>query len=232
MSKDEKEKKDLFFSKRLLLIAIAVLILVVSVILVLNMINNGSVGNAVNTIVDDIIIGKEGEVRTVSLSEIQEVVKKGHLYIAECVYDGYTAVYEEPDEEAEDEEEEKEVKYYVAYKGKVKAGIDIEKIDVSMDLSTSEIIINLPEVQIETMIDATSLDYIFMDDDYNTETVAQEAYKAAYESLNERASKDEKIVEMATERAKNAEKALVQPWLDSVDPSKTYTVKVLAQGEK
>lgn len=75
------------------------------------------------------------------------------------------------------------------------------------------------------------MEYIFEDEKYNTETVAQEAYRAACEDLAERARVDTDIRANAEESAKAAEKALVEPWVNQMERGTEYTVKVLAYGE-
>ena len=174
-------------------------------------------------IVKEAIIGEEGKVTTVTETELVEVVKTSKLYTAEYPYNGYCEV----------KNDEGETKYYVAYEGKVKAGIDVSKIIVSLDEETNTIKIMLPEVEVENpTVDAGTLEYIFMDKKYDTETVAQEAYKMALADLESKVQDDENIINAATDSAKTAEKAFVEPWVNQADSSKIYTVKVIANGEE
>lgn len=168
--------------------------------------------------------GEEGEVATVTESLLERSVKRSRLYTAEYPYNGYTSVYEE---------DQKTVKYYVAYEGIVKAGIDVSKIEVSLDEETGTIYILLPEITVgKPWVDPGTLDYIFEDDKYNTETVAQESYKAASADLEERASADTKLMDAAAENVKISAKALAEPWLDEWDDGAEYTVMVLIAGEE
>lgn len=168
------------------------------------------------------IIGKEGKVTTITESTLEKVIKKNQLYTAEYPYNGYTAVYDE----------DGNMKYYVAYEGYVKAGIDVTQITVSMDMNTSTIIIQLPKVQIEEpVVDAGTMEYIFRKEKYHTETVAQEAYRYAERDLADKVSKDPDLEACATEAAKAAEKALIEPWLSQIEAKKAYTVRVLGYGE-
>lgn len=168
------------------------------------------------------IIGKEGKVTTVTESTLEKVIRKNQLYTAEYPYNGYAAIYDE----------DGVVKYYVAYEGYVKAGIDVTGITVSMDENTSTIVIRLPKVQIEeSVVDAGTMEYIFQKEKYHTETVAQEAYRYAEQDLADKVSKDPDLETCATEAAKAAEKALIEPWLSQVEAEKNYTVRVLGYGE-
>ena len=115
----------------------------------------------------------------------------------------------------------------------MKAGIDVSKIEVSLDEETGTIYILLPEVTVgKPWVDPGTLDYIFEDDKYNTETVAQESYKAAAADLEERASADTKLMDAAAENVKISAKALAEPWLDEWDDGAEYTVMVLIAGEE
>lgn len=170
----------------------------------------------------DFLVGEEGKVTTVTESTLKETVKESRLYTAEYPYNGYTAVYDEDGET---------VKYYVAYEGSVKAGIDASQIEVSLDKDT--IFIHLPEVEVEKpYVNPGTMEYIFKNKKYDTETVAQEAYKAALSDLTERACADRNLVTIAEESAKASERALVEPWVNQLGDGNTYTVRVLAYEEE
>lgn len=172
--------------------------------------------------VEENIIGKEGEVTTITESTLEKVIKKNQLYTAEYPYNGYATICDE----------DGNVKYYVAYEGTVKAGIDVTGITVSMDENTNTIIVRLPEVQIEEpVVNAGTMEYIFQKEKYNTETVAEEAYRYAKQDLADKVSKDADLEACATEAAKAAERALIEPWVNQIDADKTYTVKVFGYGE-
>lgn len=169
------------------------------------------------------IIGEEGKVTTVTESTLEAVIKKSQLYTAAYPYNGYATVLDE----------DGNVKYYVAYEGTVKAGIDVTQITVTVDEENAVIIIRLPEVRIEDpIVDAGTMEYIFKKEKYNTETVAEEAYRYAEADLAERVMEDADIKACATESAKAAERAMVEPWVNQIEADKTYTVKVLGYGEE
>lgn len=116
------------------------------------------------------------------------------------------------------------VKYHIAYDGKVKAGIDFKKVEISIDEDKKKIIAKLPEVKIQTVsVDVGSLEYIFADDDYNTENISEEAYKICKKDLKTRADKEENLLKMAKDNAKSTVKGLLSPWVSQFDD---YSVEV------
>lgn len=170
------------------------------------------------------LVGEEGKVTTVTESVLEKSVKRSNMYTAEYPYNGYTTVYDDGQET---------VKYYAAYEGTVKAGIDVSKIKVFLDEATGTIIIQLPEVIVaEPWVNPGTMEYIFENEKYNTETVAQEAYKAALADLSERISADTKLAESAAENAKISARALVEPWVNQMGGGEKYSVTVLLYGEE
>lgn len=175
-------------------------------------------------VVHDVVHGEEGKVTTVTQASLEKVVAKGKLYTAEYPYNGITAVYNESGDV---------LKYHVAYEGTVKAGIDVSKIRISLDEEKHLILIRLPKLTLEEpRINAGTLEYIFEDDRYNTETVAQEAYKAAIKDLKDRAASDPNILSLAAKSAKASERAFIEPWVEQMDPDNVYTIVVLENGEE
>lgn len=171
---------------------------------------------------DSLFQNKEGVVTTITESTLEKVIKESTLYTAEYPYNSYATV---KDADGNDE-------YYVAYKGTVRAGFDVQKVTVSLDEQRSRITIRLPEISVTDInVDSGSLDYIFNNQKYNTETVSGEAYNAAYSDLAKKAAQDQDIIAAATDNAKMIEKELVEPWVNQADPDKQYDIKVLAYGE-
>lgn len=173
--------------------------------------------------VEENIIGEEGKVTTVTESTLEEVIKKSQLYTAAYPYNGYATVYDE----------DGSIKYYVAYEGTVKAGIDVTLITVKIDEDTNTITVQLPEVSVENpVVNAGTIEFIFKKNKYNTETVAEEAYRYAEEDLANRVREDADIRACAQESAKAAERAMIEPWVNQIEEGKTYTVRVLGYGEE
>lgn len=173
--------------------------------------------------VEENIIGEEGKVTTVTESTLEAVIKKSQLYTAEYPYNGYVTVYDE----------DGSIKYYVAYEGTVKAGIDVTRITVKIDEDTDTITVQLPEVLIEDpVVNAGTMEFIFKKNKYNTETVAEEAYRYAEKDLANRVKEDADIKACAQESAKATERAMIEPWVNQIEEGKTYTVRVLGYGEE
>lgn len=212
------DKKKLKF-----IIKIAIAAVLVSVFCILALFIKKRLFSGGSNFVEENIIGEEGKVTTVTESTLEEVIKKSQLYTAEYPYNGYVTVYDE----------DGSVKYYVAYEGTVKAGIDVTQITVKIDEDTSTIIIQLPEVLVEgPVVNAGTMEFIFKKEKYNTETVAEEAYRYAEEDLANRVKEDADIKACAEESAKAAERAMIEPWVNQIEEGKTYTVRVLAYGEE
>ncbi len=172
--------------------------------------------------VQDFVHGEEGKVRTITQASLVKIVTTGKLYTAEYPYNGIAAVYDGDT-----------LKYHVAYEGTVKAGIDTSKILLHLDEKQKEIIIRLPAVEVaEPIVNAGTLDFIFEKGYYETETVGQEAYKAAIADLKNRVAADSDIAESAIKSAKMYEKAFVEPLIEQMDPDTKYTIVVLEQGEE
>lgn len=170
------------------------------------------------------LVGEDGKVTTVTESVLEKSVKRSNMYTAEYPYNGYTTVYDDDQET---------VKYYVAYEGTVKAGIDVSKIKVFLDEATGTIIIQLPEVIVaEPWVNPGTMEYIFENEKYNTETVAQEAYKAALADLSERIAADARLAELASENAKISARALIEPWVNQMGGGEQYSVRILIYGEE
>lgn len=211
------DKKKLKFIIKIVIAAVLVAVFCILALFIKKCLFSGG-----SNFVEENIIGEEGKVTTVTESTLEEVIKKSQLYTAEYPYNGYVTVYDE----------DGSVKYYVAYEGTVKAGIDVTQITVKIDEDTGTIIIQLPEVLVEEpVVDAGTMEFIFKKEKYNTETVAEEAYRYAEEDLANRVKEDADIKACAEESAKAAERAMIEPWVNQIEEGKTYTVRVLAYGE-
>ena len=111
-------------------------------------------------------------------------------------------------------------------RGSVSAGIDYSKVHISIDESTKEIIITLPTPQIlDATVDMGSLEYIFLDEDYETESVAIDAYRLCVSSLQQRVETEEKLLSMAKESAIDTTRALFEPLLGQVDSGYVLVIR-------
>lgn len=158
-----------------------------------------------NSFINDVIIGTEGKVTTITKTSLQEIFEISELSTASYTYNAIATLYAE---------DETAVKYHVAYNGTVAAGIDFSKIDIKIDENTKKITVELPACEIlETTVDFGSMEYIFIDKKSESETVSQEAYHACKADLEMRAAKDGRLITMAEKNAASAVEALVSPWM-------------------
>ena len=228
LSDVEKAYVELAVQKRLkYILAGAFLVLVVVIILFVRGCaekDDRQLSERISETIEDVIVGQEGKVELVTESTLENAVRSATLYTASYPYNGVAQVYGTIEEG---------LKYYVAYKAEIKAGIDSSKIRVELDEDDKLIIIRLPEIELtEPSIDG-KFKFIFMDDKYNTGDTYNEAFTAATADMNRRLKLDmlNDLKKTATDSAKAVERALVEPWVNQVDPEKHYTIKVLAFGE-
>ncbi|MCM1159544.1 MAG: DUF4230 domain-containing protein [Bacteroidales bacterium] len=143
-------------------------------------------------------------------SRLEEVIHVSELSTFEAVYNGIT--------EVANKENPENIDYYVYYEAKVKAGIDFEKVEVNVDNEEKKISVTIPEIKINDVnVDIASLDYIFENEKANTETVSQEAYKAAIADVTNESANEPAIYELAEQNARNIVEALLSPFIKQFD---------------
>ena len=70
-----------------------------------------------------------------------------------------------------------------------------------------------------------SMDFIFMKDKYETETVSTEAYAACVSDLETKVLEETVFFDMARENAISSIEALVCPWLEQLDEEYDISIK-------
>ncbi len=192
----EKYKKAVWIAT----IAVAGLILLIGILLFSN------------------VMDQKKEAEIISKSTLEKIINVSELSTFEAVYNGIAQVM--------NEDNPKETDYYVSYDTKVKAGIDFEQVDVSVDNENKKITVVLPEVEItDVEVDITSLDYIFMNDGANTETVSEQAYKACIEDVSGESAGEKAIYELARQNARNIVEALISPFVKQLDAEYVLEIK-------
>ena len=107
----------------------------------------------------------------VTVSTLEKIINVNELSTFTAVYNGIAEIMNEKKSE--------EIDYYVSYEAVVKAGIDLEKIVVSVNNETKAITIDIPEVYITDIdVEIASLDFIFYNEKSNDSTVSQGAFNA------------------------------------------------------
>lgn len=155
-------------------------------------------------------ISKKSVPEIISKTTLEKIINVSDLSTFEAVYNGIAKVA--------NEENSEKVDYYVSYDAKVKAGIDFEKVEITVDNENKVISIKLPEIKItDVNVDITSLDYIFENDKANTSTVSEQAYKKCIEDVKNESSSENAIYELAEQNAKNIIEALISPFVEQLD---------------
>ena len=220
MQQNTGEKKSKNKEKRTRVIKIRItggVILAIVIVCVILKILNADPSSVFLKNTKDAIIGEEGTVTTISKASLEKVFEISELSTVDYSYNAVARAYEEDGVTP---------KYYVAYEGTVTAGIDFSKIMIDIDEDTKIITITLPESEIQnTMVDFGSMDYIFENKKYETETVSQEAYELCKTDLARRVAKENDLMTLAKENAVTAVEALVDPWVQQIDGEYKVNIK-------
>ena len=152
----------------------------------------------------------------VSQSSLQEVIEIDQLSTVEYIYNAI----------ATKNDKDKNPMYYVAYEGKVTAGIDFSKIGIDIFEEEQKIVLSVPEVTIHaTTVNMGTMEYIFTKNKYETETISQEAYKLCLSDLKDRINTDNTLFKTAKETAISTVEGLFKPWIDTLDGNYTIEIK-------
>lgn len=214
---EQKDKKSSPKRKRVKnVVVLVIVILAVCGVVYFYQNNIGSIFSGIGGGLHDAVVGEEGKVTTVTKTTLEEVLEISELSTVDFFYNAVARAYED---------DGTTVKYYVAYEGKVNAGINFDDIVINIDDENKKITLTMPEPEIQnTTVDFGSMEYIFVDDSAETETVSQEAYELCRADLAERAQSEDQLLAMAKENASSAVEALVDPWVKQIDPEYTVTI--------
>lgn len=203
MTKRQKKKREQAVLREKLVLCIVFLVIAVAAIALLRTLSN--------------IHSKNQEVTTITESQIEEVLEISELSTVEYTYNAVAQAYTD---------DGLEIRYYVAYDGIVKAGIDFEDIKITVDTPHKKITVTIPEVKIlECTVDPGTFEYIFTEDKYDdAQTVPPEANKLCSEDLNKRANEEKEMLTLGRENAIAAVEGLIKPWVEQMD--KQYVVEV------
>ena len=226
----KEQKRELFFSRlrhsfRLLIILLILVIIVIVLIMFKCGKDDGSsLGEKITGTVEDIVVGEKGKVELVTENTLQEVILNATLYTAVYPYNGVAQVYAK---------DGSGLKYYVSYHAEVKAGIDVRAVRIHLDEDNNKITIQLPKVEMYEHSISGDFRYIFTDQKYNTGNTYNEAFSAADSDMTRRrvTGQLDDILKVAEDSAISTMKALVEPWVNQVDPEKQYEVEVLTYVE-
>ena len=199
------EEKENPKSKRIKFKHIAVLFVIIAVIITALMIKIK-------------IFNKKSEPTIISKATLEKVINVSDLSTFEAIYNGVAAVA--------NEENPENIDYYVSYEAKVKAGIDFELVEVEVNETDKVITVTLPEVKITDVdVDIASLDYIFMNNKANTQTVSEQAYKECIKDVTKESNSTDEIYESARQNARNIVEALISPFVEQLDSEYKLEIK-------
>lgn len=168
-------------------------------------------------IVPQVFGNQDDKKDVITVLTLEKIIKVSELSTFTAVYNGIAQVM--------NEEKTDEIDYYVSYEAKVNAGIDFDKIAISIDDREKTINITLPEVYITDInVDIASLDYIFLNDKANVSTSSQRAFKACEVDVRTESEQQKAIFELATQNAKNILTALTRPIIEQLDAE--YTLEI------
>ena len=199
------EEKERPRTKRIKFKHIAVLFIIIAVIVTALMIKIK-------------IFNKKSEPTIISKATLEKVINVSDLSTFEAIYNGVAAVA--------NEENPENIDYYVSYEAKVKAGIDFELVEVEVNETDKVITVTLPEVKITDVdVDIASLDYIFMNNKANTQTVSEQAYKKCIKDVTKESNSTDEIYESARQNARNIVEALISPFVEQLDSEYKLEIK-------
>lgn len=157
-----------------------------------------------------LIIGfniEEPKLTVVPEAKLKELIEINELSTLEFIYNSIVNVGEGDD-----------IRYYVAYEGTVRYGMDAEQIQITTDGESKEIRVWIPEIKVmECIVNPETIDFIFTKDKYETETVLTEAYGICKADLEEKVAEDDSLIGLAGENAVAAMEALLKPWVEQLD---------------
>lgn len=154
--------------------------------------------------------GRENKEEILTVSTLEKIINISELSTFQAVYNGIA--------KGMNEKKPDQVDYYVSYTAKVYAGIDFEKVKITMDQDTKKITVTIPEIEITDInVDIGSLDYIFINKKANKSTVSAKAYKECKADVKNESEKETAIYELAEQNAKNIVKALISPFVEQLD---------------
>ena len=159
-------------------------------------------------IAEDVVFGSEGEVETETKLTLKDVVEIDEFQTFSYNYNS-TCPYTVGNE--------KTTAFYTAYEGTITFGLNTEDIEVLTDDNAKLVFLFLPELERTYSVDAGTLQYIFVDEAYESNSdVPSIAYKLAIQNLKKKSSDDEYMMGLAKENTENQLRALTEPLIKTM----------------
>ena len=146
---------------------------------------------------------EEPQPQVFNKSTLERIINVSELSTFTAVYNGIARVANEKKPE--------KIDYYVSYEATVNAGIDFQKVEISMDEEQKTITLKVPEAHITNQsVEMSSLDFIFLNQKADKSGVTEAAYKACEEDVRQESEQQTAICELAKQNAENVLKALTR----------------------
>ena len=157
------------------------------------------------------VMGTEASVEVSTNTSIEEIIEISELQTLRYEYNAICRVYEDDGVTP---------KYYVAYDGDVVLGIDISELRIDYGTPDNHVItVTIPEVTVlSSTVDAGTMDFIFVDNSYNTANATIEAHPLCEQDLYNKASQDEAMFEIARENTEAEVRGLTAPLVQQFYP--------------
>ena len=121
---------------------------------------------------------EEPQPQVFNKSTLERIINVSELSTFTAVYNGIARVANEKKPE--------KIDYYVSYEATVNAGIDFQKVEISMDEEQKTITLKVPEAHITNQsVEMSSLDFIFLNQKADKSGVTEAAYKACEEDVRQ-----------------------------------------------
>lgn len=160
----------------------------------------------------------DNSIEVITVQTLEKIINVSELSTFTAVYNGVA--------EVKNEKTPDKIEYYVSYNAQVKAGIDIEKIDISLDDTSMVIRVKLPDVHItDIIVDISSMDFIFYNKKADTATISSTAYRACEDDVKNESENQVEILELAHQNAVNIIIALISPIIEQMDIGYTLHVE-------
>ena len=150
-------------------------------------------------------------------ASLEKIIEVSELSTLQAVYNGIA--------ERKNYKNSEKVDYYVSYEAIVKAGFDFSDLEITIEDEIKQVSIIIPEIKLtETIVDITSLDYMFINEKCDTSTISEEAYKLAIKDVCDETDNIEAVRAIAHQNAEKFIQALVSPFIEQIDPEYTLII--------
>ena len=163
-----------------------------------------------------IIFSGSGQTTVDFETSLREIIATSDLRTAEYTYNSIAEV-----------KDGETTKYYVSYKGSVSAGFDFSAVSIVREGDIIRIVV--PDVQILEVIINPELDYMFLDNKYDTEQTYIEATEFCKKDLLVKATTNETLIATARESANDILKALIKPFETILDEGESFEIVFVAK---